>query len=142
MAGEHSGAVLLCCCCLAALWGHCCGLHRELLGSLAAPRLRDSRNHPHLFEITDFVKALPNERDSNRPLRLQGGSDGGSRFRSVMPDNVAAWLDDNMSHDSRRELGYTSLGLGGALFFLVCLPIPILGVFMNRRVSPRNPKIL
>ncbi len=71
-----------------------------------------------------------------RTLRLKGGSSHAPGLRSVMPDQVSSWLEDNLSNESRKELGYTCLGLGATLFVLVCIPLPIIGIFMNRLGKP------
>jgi hypothetical protein len=63
-------------------------------------------------------------------LSLRGGSSHG--FRSALPDPVSAWLEDNLYNESRKEIGYTCLGIGATLFVLVCIPLPIIGIFMNR----------
>ena len=86
--------------------------------------------------------ALGSPGRQQRVLRLRGGQlgQGGGQTPRGVHSQFKSFVDDNLSADARKEVGYTCLGLGAGLFVLVLIPLPIIGVFMNRTVS-RNNKI-
>lgn len=102
------------------------GSHGIQDGTAPSPRLF---LHPSLHAAGSAVR-------QERLLRLKGGQEGqgGAQQRGI-PSQFKSFVDDNLSADARKEVGYTCLGLGAGLFVLVLIPLPIIGVFMNRTVS-------